>query len=85
MSELVANCTGPSSFNCSLADSGIISVPYEKAGINVLLSKYTLKHIWSEAAKLVQNSENVVLPAPCLLEGQVKYSVFRSMCSCDES
>lgn len=83
MSELVANSTGPSSFNHSLADSGIISVPYEKAGINV--SKYTLKHIWSEGAELVQNSEKVIMPAPCLLGGLVKYSVLRSMRSCDDS
>ena len=65
MPELVPNSSGPSSFNRSLADSGIISVPYEKAGINV--SKYSLKHIWSEAAELVQNSEKVVLSALCLL------------------
>ena len=41
MSELVANSTGPSSFNHALADSGIISVPYEKEGINV--SKYLVR------------------------------------------
>ena len=75
MPELATNSAGPGSFNHSLADSGIISVPYEKAGINV--SKYTLKHIWSEAAKLVQNSEKVLLPAPCLLEERLKYSVLQ--------
>lgn len=73
MSELAAISAGPSSYNHSLADSGIISVPYEKARINV--SKYTLKHILSEAGELVQNSEKVILPASCLLEGRVKYSV----------
>jgi hypothetical protein len=61
----------------SLAESGLISISYDKTNINI--SKYILRNIWQAAAELIQNSEKAIYPAPCLTEGVVKFSVLSSM------
>ena len=83
MSDLLAFSKIPNEINSSLADCGLISVPYKKAGIDISL--YTLKNIWASAAELVQNSHKIIMPAPCLSEHISKYSVLKSMRSNQDS
>ena len=62
MSDLLSFSKIPNGVNTALANCGIISVPFDKTGINI--SKFTLKNIWSAATELIQNSHKVILPAP---------------------
>ena len=64
MSDLLLFSKIPNEVNTALANCGIISVPFDKTGINI--SKFALKNIWSTATELIQNLHKVILPAPCL-------------------
>lgn len=77
MCELNAHSDLPNAMTASLANCGIVSIPYDKAGINI--NMYTLKQIWAAAAKLLENSQKAIFPAPCLTENVLKFSVLKCM------